>query len=114
MSPGLASNTVGPSTAEVPASRPMQASMNDQDGLPGRSTAVRDAVSKRDGDPDDLANASVEATPYEGDGGVTILITIGTTVATHILMGLWDDHVRPRLRKKYERDAGAARERVTQ
>lgn len=78
------------------------------------ATAVRDAVSKRDGDPDALANASVEARPYEGDGGVTILITIGTTVATHILMGLWDDHVRPRLRKKYERDAGAARERVTQ
>jgi hypothetical protein len=40
VSPGLASKTVGPSTADVPASRPMQPAMNSHDGLPGWSTAV--------------------------------------------------------------------------
>ena len=40
MSPGLALKTVGPSTADVPASRPMHESSIVHAGRPGRSTAV--------------------------------------------------------------------------
>jgi hypothetical protein len=56
--------------------------------------------------PDVLASASVEVAQQERDFGITLLVIIGAPVTVHILNSLWDDMVRPRLRKKFKVDGG--------
>lgn len=68
---------------------------------------TRASVESYGADPDALAGASLSVEQHERDFGATILVTIVAPVAVHVLNGLWDDHVRPRLRKKYGVDGGS-------
>jgi hypothetical protein len=54
--------------------------------------------------PDDLPVDAVTVEERDHDTGLTIAITFAIAIAPtlqHILNGLWDDLVRPRIRRKY-------------
>ena len=68
---------------------------------------ARASVERLGADPDELSGASLKVEQNEGDFGATILITGVAPVAVHVLNGLWDDHVRPRLRKRHDVDGGS-------
>jgi hypothetical protein len=63
-------------------------------------------------DPDALATArdDVSIKDEQGDFGLSLVILIGAPVATEALKGLWNDLVRPRIRDKFNRDAGPPRD----
>ncbi|HEY6780586.1 MAG TPA: hypothetical protein VI111_06495 [Thermoleophilaceae bacterium] len=58
-------------------------------------------------DPDVFSQHSLSVSEQEGDFGVTFLIAVGGPVAIHVLISMWDDLVRPRLRAKYGVDGGS-------
>jgi hypothetical protein len=74
----------------------------------GRSGDARKTVDAYGGDPDSLAAAKIKVEEVEGDFGLTLAISIGAPVAAHVLKGLWDDLVRPRIRSRWGKDAGEA------
>lgn len=57
-------------------------------------------------DPVPLAEAKIEVSQREGDSGVSFLVLLGAPIAKHVLVSLWDDLVRPRLRAKFDVDGG--------
>ena len=57
-------------------------------------------------DPQAFASARLDVDEVDGDGGLSILIAIGTPLAAQILKDLWQDYVRPRIRARTKRDAG--------
>lgn len=77
-----------------------------------KGSDARLAVESYGIDPDGLAGASVEVTQQEGDFGISLLVAVGVPVTIHILESLWDDLVRPRLRKRFKVDGGPS-SRVT-
>ena len=52
-----------------------------------------------------MAAASVRVEQKENDFGATLLVTVAGAVTAHVLESLWDDFVRPRLRRRFKRDA---------
>jgi hypothetical protein len=73
-------------------------------------SSPRGLVEAHEADADELDGASVEVTPLDGDGGLTLVVAIGAPLATHVLISLWDDYVRPRIRKNTGEDAGDAKD----
>lgn len=71
-------------------------------------SAARDVLEAHELDADSVATDSVEVKDADHDVGVSLLIVVGGPVAVHVLKSLWDDVVRPRLRRDTGRDAGPA------
>ncbi len=67
---------------------------------------ARDTLERYKIDPEALAGASVQVKQQEGDFGITFLVIVGAPVTVHVLSSLWDDLVRPRLRKRFGVDGG--------
>jgi len=76
----------------------------------GHDADARKTVEAYGADPDTVARAEVDVEEVEGDFGLTLAISIGAPLAAHVLAGLWDDLVRPRIRDRFGKDAGEARE----
>lgn len=57
-------------------------------------------------DPQTFAAENLEVSEIDGDGGLTVMIAIATPLAAQVLKDLWQDYVRPRIRKRTQRDAG--------
>jgi hypothetical protein len=68
-------------------------------------SAARELVAAHGADPDAMAAASVTVEQKENDFGATLLVTVVGAVTVHVLESLWDDFVRPRLRRRFKRDA---------
>jgi len=52
-------------------------------------------------DPHSISFDDVTVKEKSNDVGLTILVSIASPVVAHILKGLWDDLVRPRIRRKF-------------
>jgi hypothetical protein len=78
----------------------------------GEDGEARKTAEAYGADPNALATArdDVSVEPEEGDFGLSLVILIGAPFATDVLKGLWTDLVRPRIRDKFGKDAGATRD----
>lgn len=63
-------------------------------------------LSSRGIDADELGLQSVDVEERSGDFGASILISILVPIAADVGKSLWEDYVRPRLRKKFNGDTG--------
>jgi hypothetical protein len=73
-------------------------------GEPG--SAVHALLVEHGVDPRAFAAAKLAVDEVDGDGGLSVAIAIATPLAAQVLKDLWQDHVRPRIRKRTKQDAG--------
>jgi hypothetical protein len=71
---------------------------------------ARAEVQRLGGDPISGDDLSVIVEERSNDFGATFVVTIVAPLALHVLKGLFDDIVRPRIRQRYGVDVGDVRE----